>query len=210
MSIAARDAMDVDVGTALAKLRRFLAGGGFARRGAFITDLDGTAVLEREGLIYLPPEVEMGLKRVRDLGRPVVANTLRFPLSVIRVFGPEWHRVTGSDLPLVSLKGSQIGRVVTSASGETSFEEWHAEILTATEVGEVLTGIDGMLDDGVSDLLVFSYPRDWRRGEIIWTPDPTRVDAVRRKYLARRPYARGMPHGFASSSWASRSACSSS
>ena len=176
--------MSTDLDTALRELRAFLAPGGFARSGAVITDLDGTAVVEREGRIYLPPEVELGLKRVHDLGRPVIANTLRFPLSVIRVFGAEWHRATGTDLPLVSLKGSQIGRVVTSASGETSFEEWHADPLSAAEIGEVLAGVEGMVADGVDDLLVFSYPRDWTQGERIWTPNPRRVDAARAKYLS--------------------------
>jgi hypothetical protein len=171
-----------DLGVALRQLRAFLAPGGFARSGAVITDLDGTAVLEREGRIYLPPEVELGLKRVHDLGRPVIANTLRFPLSVIRVFGAEWHRATGTHLPLVSMKGSQIGRVVTSSSGETAFEEWHAETLGAAEIAEVLTGIEGVVADGADDLLVFSYPRDWTQGERIWTPDPRRVGAVRAKY----------------------------
>ena len=116
---AAGISLSNDLDSALRQLRSFLATGGFARAGAVITDLDGTAVLEREGRIYLPPEIELGLKRVHDLGRPVIANTLRFPLSVIRVFGAEWHRATGTHLPLVSMKGSQIGRVVTSASGAT-------------------------------------------------------------------------------------------
>jgi hypothetical protein len=165
-------------------LRRFLSSGRFARHGAVITDLDGTAVLEREGRIYLPPEVELGLQRVHALGRPVIVNTLRFPLSVIRVFGDEWHRATGTDLPLVSMKGSQIGRIVTSASGETSFEEWHATALLESEIAEVMKGVRGLVDSGVDDLLVFRYPRDWRQGERIWTPDPSRTEHVARKYLS--------------------------
>jgi len=99
-------------------LRAFLRDGRFAASGAVVTDLDGTAVLEREGRIYLPPSVELGLQHVHRRGRPVIANTLRFPLSVIRVFGDEWHRATGSDLPLVTLKGSQTGRIVRSAARE--------------------------------------------------------------------------------------------
>jgi len=121
---------------------------------------------------------------VHDLGRPVIANTLRFPLSVIRVFGAEWHRATGTHLPLVSMKGSQIGRVVTSASGETAFEEWHAETLETAEIAEVLKGVEGLVADGLDDLLVFSYPRDWTRGERIWTPQARRIEAVRAKYLS--------------------------
>jgi hydroxymethylpyrimidine pyrophosphatase-like HAD family hydrolase len=165
-----------------AALRRFLSSGRFAAAGAVITDLDGTAVLEREGRIYLPPTVELGLEHIRKLGRPVIANTLRFPMSVIGVFGDEWHRSTGTDLPLVSMKGSQIGRVVRAASGAMSFEEWHAEPLSAAEIREVMVGVQGLVDDGVRDLVVFHYPRDWRQGELIWTPDPSRVDAVAAKY----------------------------
>lgn len=171
-----------DSGDDIAALRDFLRDGRFAASGAFMTDLDGTAVLEHEGRIFLPPSVDAGLAHVRRLGRPVIANTLRFPMSVINVFADDWHRATGTDLPLVSLKGSQIGRVVRSASGATSFEEWLAAPLLAAEIGEVMTGVIGMVDDGVRDLLVFYYPRDWRQGELIWTPDATRVRNVAAKY----------------------------
>ena len=181
--------MDSDLTPAQA-LRRFLSSGRFAAAGAVITDLDGTAVLEREGRIYLPPTVEGGLEHIRRLGRPVIANTLRFPRSVIGVFGDEWHRSTGTDLPLVSMKGSQIGRVVRDESGAMCFEEWHAETLTPAEIREVMVGVEGMVDDGVRDLLVFHYPRDWRQGELIWTPDAGRVDAVAAKYRsATRAYS---------------------
>lgn len=175
------NAIDGGVSPAQA-LRRFLSSGRFAAAGAVITDLDGTAVLEREGRIYLPPAVELGLEHIRRLGRPVIANTLRFPLSVIGVFGDEWHRSTGTDLPLVSMKGSQIGKVVRGASGVTSFEEWHADVLSEAEIREVMVGVEGMVDDGVRDLLVFHYPRDWRQGELIWTPGADRVDALAAKY----------------------------
>lgn len=163
-------------------LRAFLRSSAFAQRGAVMTDLDGTAVLEREGRIYLPPTVEAGLEHIRLAGRPVIANTLRFPLSVIRVFGEEWYRSTGADLPLVSLRGSLTGQVVHSRGGEAAFEEWSAETLEQGEILEVLKGVEGMVADGVLDLLVFYYRRDWRQGERIWTPDPAAVDGVQAKY----------------------------
>ena len=163
-------------------LRFFLGASRFRTHGVVMTDLDGTAVLEREGRIYLPPSVERGLQRVHAHGRPVIANTLRFPLSVINVFGAEWHRVTGANLPLVSMKGSQIGQVVRAASGEFNFEEWQATTLAAAEIEEVLVGVEGMVAHGLDDLLVFFYPRDWRRGERIWTPMAKRVEAVASKY----------------------------
>lgn len=167
---------------AAAALRAFLADGRFAARGAFITDLDGTAVLEREGRIFLPPEIESGLVHVRDRGRPVIANTLRFPRSVISVFGDEWHRATGTDLPLVSMKGSQFGRVTRSASGETVFDEWGAVVLDAQEIDEIMAGVRGLVAEGIDQLLVFHYARDWRKGERIWTPDPSRIPSIEAKY----------------------------
>lgn len=163
-------------------LRDFVRAGGFRHNGAFMTDLDGTAVLEGDAGIYLPPSVEAGLAHIRQLGRPVIANTLRFPRSVISAFGADWQRVSGSDLPLVSLKGSQIGRIVLSSAGEPAFEEWHAEPLDANEIDEVMTGVIGMVDDGVRDLLVFHYPRAWQQGEYIWTPDPASIESVQEKY----------------------------
>ena len=163
-------------------LRRFLADGAFVERGGVFTDLDGTAVLEREGVIYLPPEVDQGLAAIRRLGRPVIANTLRFPLSVIRVFADDWHRAAAAPLPLVTLKGAQIGRVVRDASGAAAFEEWDAWPLTEAEIVAIVERIEVLLGDGLDDLLVFSYPRDWTLGERIWTPLPGRVAAIEAKY----------------------------
>lgn len=171
-----------DTAPELVALREFLRDGRFAASGGFMTDLDGTAVLEAEGRIYLPASVESGMAHVRRLGRPVIANTLRFPGSVIGVFGQEWQRATGTDLPLVTLGGSQIGRVVRSRSGETAFEEWGATPLTATEIAGVMGSLIGMVDDGVRDLLVFHYPRDWRKGELVWTPAADQLEAVAAKY----------------------------
>ena len=166
----------------LPALQRFLAGSRFAQCGAVMTDLDGTAVHEVEGRAILSPSMELGLKQVHDAGRPVIANTLRFPLSVMRVFGAEWQRVTGAPLPLISLKGSQVGRVVAAASGELAFEELAAFPLTDAEVGEVMEGVRGMVAQGVQELLVFFYPRDWRQGELIWTPQPERVAPAAQRY----------------------------
>lgn len=65
-------------------LQRFVRESGFAQRGAVITDLDGTAVHEHEGRIVIPKTVSHGLQQVYALARPIVINTLRFPLNVIR------------------------------------------------------------------------------------------------------------------------------
>ena len=174
--------MDQQPADYLPRVQQFLQASAFAERGAVMSDLDGTAVHEVEGRVLLSPSMEIGLKQVHDRGRPVIANTLRFPLSVMRVFAGEWLRITGAPLPLVSLKGSQVGRVVATAGGELAFEELAAFPLTASEIGEVMTGVRGLVEQGVQELLVFFYPRDWRQGERIWTPDPARVDAIAAKY----------------------------
>jgi hypothetical protein len=167
-----------------AEVQAFLRRSRYMERGAVITDLDGTAVHEVEGRVTIPPEVEYGLKSVHDSGRQVVINTLRFPRSVLAVFAAEWLCITGDPIPLVSLKGSQVGRVVQGRDGALEFEEWAAFPLTDAEIGEVMQGIEGMVAAGASDLLVFFYPRDWRQGELIWTPEPSRVAAARAKYLS--------------------------
>src|SRR5512143_4103074 len=96
----------------LDSLRGFLASGDFARRGAIVTDLDGTAVHEFEGRSYVPEPVEFGLKRLHDAGHPFVINTLRFPLSVMRTFRRAWTSISNAPIPTVALNGSLIGHVL--------------------------------------------------------------------------------------------------
>jgi hydroxymethylpyrimidine pyrophosphatase-like HAD family hydrolase len=166
----------------LAELDRFVAESGFASRGAVFTDIDGTAVHEHEGRLAIPSVVEYGLKRLYDAGRPVVLNSLRFPLSVIRSFGSEWYRISGTPIPTIALNGSQIGRVMPDASGQLSFEELEAFPLRPAEIEEMLRGVRGLVANGVDELLVFYYPRDWRAGEQIWTPSSQRVEGIAAKY----------------------------
>lgn len=168
----------------LPRLQSFLRESQFAERGAVMTDLDGTAVHELEGRVLLSRSVELGLERVHAAGREVLINTLRFPLSIMRVFGEQWRRACGSDTLVVSLKGSLIGRIVTAGDGELAFDEIEAFTLTAQELAEVLTGVRGLCEQGAEDLLVFFYPRNWREGELIWTPDAQRIAHVQAKYLS--------------------------
>ena len=163
-------------------LQRFLRDSRFFERGAVMTDLDGTAVHELEGRVTLSRSVELGLERVHATGREVLINTLRFPLSIMRAFGAEWRRASGSDMLAVSLKGSLTGRIVATHSGELAFEEIEAFTLTTEELAEVLSGVRGLCEQGADDLLVFFYPRDWRQGELTWTPDPQRIAHVQAKY----------------------------
>jgi len=68
-------------------LKDFIEASSFRTKGAVITDLDGTAVHEFQGKIVIPKEVEYALLHHYRSGRPVVLNSLRFPLSVFRTFG---------------------------------------------------------------------------------------------------------------------------
>jgi hydroxymethylpyrimidine pyrophosphatase-like HAD family hydrolase len=165
-------------------LRKFLMQSRFATDGAVVTDLDGTAVHEEKGRVYIPEPVEFGLKEIYELGRPVILNSLRFPLSVMRTFGKEWLAIANAPIPVVSLYGSQIGYVTRDAKQELCFEELDAFPLAANEIDEVLARVKTLVDGGVRDLLLFYYPRDWRMGEIIWTPIAEKVIHVKEKYTS--------------------------
>lgn len=89
----------------------FVSHSSFERNGGVITDLDGTAVHEYRGQIVIPKEVELGLMRHYEQGRPIVFNSLRYPLSVRRTFAKEWYRLSNAPIPTVTLNGSLIGFV---------------------------------------------------------------------------------------------------
>jgi len=165
-------------------LRNFLMQSRFATDGAVVTDLDGTAVHEEHGRVYIPEPVEIGLKKLYELGRPVVLNSLRFPLSVMRTFGKEWLAIANAPIPVVSLYGSQTGYVTRDDKGELCFEELDAFPLDAGEIDDVLQRVGQLVEGGVRDLLLFYYPRDWRMGEIIWTPVAEKVIHVKEKYTS--------------------------
>ena len=166
------------------KLQEFIHASSFATSGLVITDLDGTAVHEHQGRITIPKEVELGLMRHYEQGRPLVLNSLRFPLSVIRTFGQDWYKLSNAPIPTVTLNGSLIGLVKKTGEGELVFEETAAFPLRKEEILEALEGVQGLLSGGIKSVLVFYYPRDWRIGEVIWTPVPEYVTAVKEKYLS--------------------------
>ncbi len=165
-----------------AKLQHFIYQSSFATSGVVITDLDGTAVHEFQGKTVIPKEVELGLMRHYERGRPLVLNSLRFPLSVIRTFGQDWYKLSNAPIPTVTLNGSLMGFVKKTADSELVFEEAAAFPLTKEEIVEALKGVQGLLDHGFKNVLVFYYPRDWRIGEVIWTPVAENVLHVKEKY----------------------------
>mgnify|MGYP002779000557 CR=1 FL=1 len=162
-------------------LKNFFNQSNFSEHGAVITDLDGTAVHEREGRTVIHSSVELGLKLINDLRRPIVINTLRFPLSVIRTFGAQWYTLTGSAIPVVLLNGSQIGYIHQEGE-EFRFEQLFSKTLTGTEIGGVMQTVTQLTADGMDNLLVFFYREDWTQGELIWTPVADRIGAVQEKY----------------------------
>jgi hydroxymethylpyrimidine pyrophosphatase-like HAD family hydrolase len=147
-----------------------------------VTDLDGTVVHEAEGRAYFPPSVEFALRDLYQLGRPLFLNTLRFPLSVLRTFGREWYALSNAPIPVVTLNGSLLGSIVSDSAGELAFEEIAATPLLHDEIETLLAGVEDLTANGVTELLVFYYPRDWRMGEIIWTPTAENVLPVRERY----------------------------
>lgn len=164
------------------QLQNFFNQSKFEECGGVITDLDGTAIHEFEGHYSIPQSVELGLNKIYELGRPVVLNTLRFPLSVIRTFGKEWYKISNAAIPTVLMNGSQLGYIIQDGEGKFEYDEIAAFPLKSDEINAALSIVESLTKDNISDLLVFYYPRNWRLGEIIWTPVTEKIGAVQDKY----------------------------
>lgn len=173
------------------QLRAFHEKSDFARRGGVITDLDGTALLEEAGKVFVALQVEAGLKALVDLERPVVINTLRFPLNIIRTFGRAWSAITSEPIPVISLNGAMFGHLKPHGDDEVEFEEVASSPLAAEQIDSVLSELSSMLTGAISNVLVFHYPCDWRLGERIWTPHSERVEEVRARYASASAVAGG-------------------
>jgi hydroxymethylpyrimidine pyrophosphatase-like HAD family hydrolase len=177
MAVASPTAFDSD-----ALIERFLSECDFMRNGVVMTDLDGTAVHESEGRITIPKSVSHGLTELRRLGRPIVLNTLRFPLNVIETFGREWYEISGAPLPLVSLNGSVVGHLHEGAKGAIQFEELSVTLVPAATCEAVVGELERLLASGINDVVLFYYPSDWRAGERLWTPVEERQAALLERY----------------------------
>ena len=167
-----------------AQLQNFFNHSKFEECGGLITDLDGTAIHELEGRYSIPQSVQLGLDKIYELGRPIVLNTLRFPLSVIRTFGKEWYKISNAPIPTVLMNGSQLGDIMVDKEGNFLYREIDAFPLDLNEIEGVIEIISGFIKNNDLDLLVFYYPREWEQGEIIWTPVPEKIDHVQKKYLS--------------------------
>lgn len=166
------------------RIEDFLAAGRFAAAGAVVTDLDGTAVHQDGDRVLIPDSVAHGLERVRRAGRPVIVDTLRFPRSIIATFGSEWAELSHAPLPVVCLNGSLIGSIVAGGDGSLGFEEKAAFPLSAAEIDETVRGIEHAIAAGDDELVLFVYGRDWRQGEVIWTPRTERVEDLQRRFVS--------------------------
>lgn len=156
----------------------------FAQTGGIVTDLDGTALHEQQGRVYIPKPVELGFKHLHDLGRPFVLNSLRFPLSVLRTFGRDWYSLSNAPIPAVTLNGSLLGYVVQDGDGNMAFQEIAAFPLSAVEIDRSIDGVEQLLNNNIKEVLLFYYPRDWRSGEVIWTPIAEQVLPVKERYVS--------------------------
>ncbi len=164
-----------------AQLQHFFNHSKFEECGGLITDLDGTAIHEFEGRYSIPQSVQLGLDKIYDLGRPIVLNTLRFPLSVIRTFGKEWYKISNAPIPTVLMNGSQLGYIINN-EGNFLYNEIDAFPLEPNEIAAVLQIVTSFIKNNDLDLLVFYYPRDWEQGETIWTPLADKIEAIQKKY----------------------------
>ena len=131
---------------------------GFTEHGGVVIDLDGTAVHEENGRTVIPRPVELGLKALYDRGRPVVLNSLRFPLSVMRTFGKEWLAISNSPIPIVSMNGSQVGYVRRDKKDELCFEEIVAFPLTSNEIDAVIKSYERAIDSRDISEMKRAYP----------------------------------------------------
>jgi hydroxymethylpyrimidine pyrophosphatase-like HAD family hydrolase len=162
------------------ELNNFIHKSNYLTKGAVITDLDGTAVHENSGTTIIHKDVETGLKNVYETGRPVVINTLRFPLSVIRTFAKEWYNISNLPIPVILLNGSQLGFIRQHEEGFI-FDQLVAFPLKESEKAKVVNSIEGFKEI-INDLVLFYYPEDWTKGETIWTADKNKVPLLQNKY----------------------------
>lgn len=153
------------------------------QRASVVLDLDGTALLEQQGKVLISNAVEKGVRAIHDLERPVIINTLRFPISVLSTIGEAWYQITDSPILTVLLNGSFIGYIVREGTGLV-YQELMAFPMKEPEIELIIEGIQHLIKDNVHDLLLFFYSRNWREGESLWTPQPEKIEGLKEKYVS--------------------------
>ena len=163
-------------------LKRFMNGNNLAQ--SFLAlDLDGTALLEDHGKVFISSSVEKGVKALRELEIPVVLNSLRFPLSVINTVGTAWYQIAAAPIPVVLLNGSTIGQIF-QVDDKLRYEEHAAHPLGHDAIHSMIAGVAQLTKAGIDDILLFFYPRDWKQGETLWTPKAARIPPLRKKFVS--------------------------
>ena len=163
-------------------LQEFFDTSNFAENGWIITDMDGTVITEEGGSYSIHTHVVIGLRKMYELGRPIFINTLRFPLSVMRTYNKVWFSNFDYTVPAVLMNGSQLVEFTKQGEDDFTCKEIMAFPLTANEISEQVKRVTDMVNNDTPELLVFYYPRNWEKGEIIWTPAPDRIPAIQEKY----------------------------
>jgi len=153
----------------------------FIHKGGLMTDLDGTVIQEQEGRYFMPEKVQQGLMDMYNTTCPIVINTMRFPMSVIKTFANDWYDISKASVPLVSLNGSQIGYINKETKSKFTFEEIDAFPLKKAEINHFISDIENILSNA-GRIVVFYYPRDWKKGEIIWIPEKDRLAEAKERY----------------------------
>ncbi|MBU6231031.1 HAD hydrolase family protein [Patescibacteria group bacterium] len=166
------------------KIAGFAAGSAFASEGAVVIDLDGTALSEENGRVFVSESVERGVAELIDLKRPLVFNSLRYPKAALRV-APAWLEITKAKIPAVLLNGSQIGYLDWNGS-QAGFIETSAHPISPGHLLEIIEGIRELRsgDRIREDFAFMFYPRDWSKGELVWVPEAHKIHALREKYSA--------------------------
>jgi hydroxymethylpyrimidine pyrophosphatase-like HAD family hydrolase len=164
----------------IAILRGFLKNADFMR-GSVVIDLDGTVLQEIDGKVFISGSVEQGVRKITGLGRPVIMNTLRFPLSITRNIADEWMTMAAPQIPVVLLNGSIIG-MISKEHGQNCFTEISSYPLEKEQITTLLGEIKELVENDIKRIDVFYYPRDWKKGEIIWSADSYRLEYIRKKY----------------------------
>lgn len=163
-------------------LQDFVCQPGFRQHGGLITDLDGTIVQHQDGNYTIPTEVLAGLKELYQVGCPVILNTIRFPISIINTFASVLYPIFQNPIPVISLNGSQWGYISPGINGEFCFSEVGAKSLNATEIKSFIADLRFLDEKKVPNITVFYYPRDWTKGEIIWSAEENRVSEMAQTY----------------------------
>jgi hydroxymethylpyrimidine pyrophosphatase-like HAD family hydrolase len=154
-----------------------------ASKSFLALDLDGTALLEDHGKVFISSSVEKGVKAIYDLKLPVILNTLRFPLSVISTIGEAWCQLADVPILTVLLNGSLLGHIQPQG-GELVYQELAAYCMTPAEIAVITGGVEQLVKAKIDEVLLFFYPRNWREGETLWVPNPKKIPEMRKKFVS--------------------------